>query len=72
VWKFVSMGEERSEFDLDSPNTVRLQRSPGAMYDTEVEVWLDRHPPHWPVRALMRNGPGATAFELWRIDESTR
>ena len=72
LWTFVSLGEERSGSESGAMPTVRLQRLPGAIYDTQVDVWLDLQPPHWPLRALMRNGPNDAGLELWRTDALQR
>ena len=68
VWQFVSSGEGQSEGSPAARRVIKLQRLPQSDYDTQVDVWLDALPPHWPVRAHWRSGPSDPGLELWRID----
>jgi hypothetical protein len=68
VWHFLSAGEQNLEGNPAAMRVFKLQRLPETPYDTQVDVWLDALPPHWPVRAHWRNGPQDPGLELWRID----
>ena len=66
LWHFVSLGEGRLDADLGASPAFHLQRLPSSIYDTHVDVWLDTKPPHWPLRAHLRNGPSDPGLELWQ------
>lgn len=68
VWQFQSSGEEMIHASPVAMRAFRLQRLPQSPYDTQVDVWLDAAPPHWPVRAHWRSGPRDPGMEMWRID----
>lgn len=68
VWQFISLGEQQADSGASATRVFKLQRLPQSAYDTQVDVWLDALPPHWPVRAHWRSGPGDPGLELWRID----
>lgn len=68
VWQFQSSGEETLGVSPAALRAFRLQRLPQGPYDTQVDVWLDATPPHWPVRAHWRSGPQDPGMEMWRID----
>ncbi len=68
VWQFVSLGEEVVDESPGAMHVFRLQRLAESTYDTQVDVWLDAKPPHWPVRAHWRNGTQDPGMEMWRID----
>lgn len=68
VWQFLSSGEEQIGGNPVAMRVFRLQRLPQTPYDTQVDVWLDAAPPHWPVRAHWRSNPQDPGMELWRTD----
>ncbi len=68
VWQFQSSGEETLGVSPVALRAFRLQRLAQGPYDTQVDVWLDATPPHWPVRAHWRSGPQDPGMEMWRID----
>ena len=65
LWRFVSI---RAEGDATGLRPIHLRRMPASAYDTEVNVWLDAEPPHWPLRAHWRNGAADPGLELWRAE----
>jgi hypothetical protein len=65
-WQFVCQGEEA----VGTPvaRAYRFQRSPDGPYDTQVDIWLDAQPPHWPLRASLHSGPLDPGLELTRAN----
>jgi hypothetical protein len=64
VWTMRSAGPEEVETAWGTAHAVRLVRDGHSLYDTHAEIWLDPERDYLPVRATLRNGAGASEYDL--------
>ena len=64
VWAFRFAGRETIETGGATVQAVKLVRAGRSAYDTSAEVWLDPDRSYLPAHATLRNGAGASEYEL--------
>ncbi len=58
AWQFTVEGPETLSAAGRAVDTLKLVRQPRKTYDIRVELWLDRAPPHLPVRTRITQSNG--------------
>ena len=64
VWTLRYAGLETIETGQGAVRAVKLVRDGRSAYDTSAEIWLDPERSYLPARATLRNGSGASEFDL--------
>ena len=64
LWTLRYAGRETIETVRGSLNTVKLVREGRSAYDTSAEIWLDPEHSYLPAHATLRNGSGASEYDL--------